>query len=442
MKSDLVYQPELFAEEADVALTHARFNARSGAFVDNMSLPVHRWYRYSAGFSADWVRALIEQLRPAQSRFSVLDPFAGVGTTLLASEASGAQSWGFETHPFIYRVAMAKIRGIHVELLDIKNTFADFLNRLPDGDSDALPKKLPILLSKCYTPNSLATLFSMRDVFLREFDHKTAESELIWLAITSILRMCSGAGTAQWQYVLPNKRKAEVRHPIVALRGKMTDILQDIEYAQRNAWSAQGEVILTDARSPAVNPRMQVDAVITSPPYPNNYDYADATRLEMTFWGEIAGWSDLQQSVRRHLIHSCSQHAAAEKLDVCDLLAEPILDPIREELSAACATLAEVRQSKGGKKTYHSMAAAYFRDLAQVFNSLRPLCRAGSLLCFVIGDSAPYGVYLDVDKWLGELALNAGFKSYSFEKVRDRNVKWKNRKHRVPLKEGRLWIKG
>jgi hypothetical protein len=51
-------------------------------------------------------------------------------------------------------------------------------------------------------------------------------------------------------------------------------------------------------------------------------------------------------------------------------------------------------------------------------------------------------VYVPVDKWLGELAIYAGFYSYEFEKLRDRNTKWKNRKHRVPLHEGRLWIKG
>jgi hypothetical protein len=88
------------------------------------------------------------------------------------------------------------------------------------------------------------------------------------------------------------------------------------------------------------------------------------------------------------------------------------------------------------------MAAAYFKDLGHVFRALRPLCREGSDLCFVIGDSAPYGVYLNVDDWLGKLAVAAGFKSYRFEKIRDRNVKWENRKHKVPLKEGRLWIRG
>ena len=51
-----------------------------------------------------------------------------------------------------------------------------------------------------------------------------------------------------------------------------------------------------------------------------------------------------------------------------------------------------------------------------------------------------YGVYVPVDDWLGKLAISAGFKNYHFEKLRDRNTKWKNRKHQVPLKEGRLWI--
>lgn len=63
-------------------------------------------------------------------------------------------------------------------------------------------------------------------------------------------------------------------------------------------------------------------------------------------------------------------------------------------------------------------------------------------MCWVIGDSAPYGVYAPIERWIGELALAAGFVDYRFEKLRDRNIKWKNRKHRVPLKEGLLWIEG
>ena len=89
------------------------------------------------------------------------------------------------------------------------------------------------------------------------------------------------------------------------------------------------------------------------------------------------------------------------------------------------------------------MIAAYFSDLADVWFSLRRVTKRGSKICFVIGDSAPYGVHIPVDEWFGELALYAGFNLYKFEKIRDRNVKWKlDRKHKVPLKEGNLWVDG
>ena len=88
------------------------------------------------------------------------------------------------------------------------------------------------------------------------------------------------------------------------------------------------------------------------------------------------------------------------------------------------------------------MLAAYFADMGETFKSLRRVTTHGSDLCFVIGDSAPYGVHAPVEKWFGQLALAAGFNEWTFEKIRDRNIKWKNRKHTVPLHEGRLWIKG
>ncbi|MGL5196637.1 MAG: hypothetical protein ACRC8Y_23855, partial [Chroococcales cyanobacterium] len=48
---------------------------RTGTFTDNMKLPIHRWFRYSAGFSADWVERAIGELNPQ----TLLDPFAGSG---------------------------------------------------------------------------------------------------------------------------------------------------------------------------------------------------------------------------------------------------------------------------------------------------------------------------------------------------------------------------
>jgi hypothetical protein len=58
-------------------------------------------------------------------------------------------------------------------------------------------------------------------------------------------------------------------------------------------------------------------------------------------------------------------------------------------------------------------------DMAKVFRALRPVCAEGSRLCFVIGDSAPYGVHAPAEQWLGRLAESAGFHSVSFDKLRD-----------------------
>jgi hypothetical protein len=157
---------------------------------------------------------------------------------------------------------------------------------------------------------------------------------------------------------------------------------------------------------------------------------------------EISGWGDLQESVRKYLVRSCSQHVPEKSVDLHAVLQSPELSPIRTEITQVCDELATVRESKGGRKTYHLMIACYFRDLAQTWKALRSVCTSPSKICFVIGDSAPYGVYVPVIPWLATLALAAGFKSYTFEKTRDRNIKWKNRKHRVPLQEGHLWIEG
>ena len=299
------------------------------------------------------------------------------------------------------------------------------------------------LLTKCYTPEALVRLDALKAAFLAGPEQDPDIAGLLWLAITAILRECSGAGTAQWQYVLPNKTKSKIADPFLAFAARLWMFCADMAEWQRNGAWPDADLRLMDSRSlKGFEPlRGRVGLVVTSPPYPNNYDYADATRLEMTFWGEIGGWGDLQGAVRHRLIRSCSQHTSAERLQLAELLEDPAIKPIRGELAGVCTELARVRESRGGRKTYHTMIAAYFGDLAKTWQALRPLCRPHAELCFVIGDSAPYGVYVPVEDWLGRLAVASGFTLNRFEKLRDRNMKWKNRKHRVPLKEGNLWLK-
>lgn len=406
-------------------------------FLDNLSLPIHRWFRYSAGFSANWVHQLIEKEKP-NGRFKVLDPFSGSGTVLLESELCGNEAIGIEAHPFIARISKAKLNWRQNPL-----AFRDFalsvLDQAKSSDIDICDP--PKLIKSCFPPEILVRLESLRKAWEVSADGSPL-SELTWLALASILRQCSPVGTAQWQYVLPEKNKARTLDPYEAFEAKVRLMSMDMRKRQSQSHEVQALMYRGDARECSQVPEGWADLVITSPPYANNYDYADATRLEMSFFGEIQGWGNLQSTVRKYLVRSCTQHVGSLSKETYEIIADPLLNPIRQELIEVCRQLEVERESHGGKKQYHTMIAAYFSDMARVWKALRRVTSNDSLVCFVIGDSAPYGIHVPVDRWLAEQAIAAGFKSYTFEKTRDRNVKWKNRKHRVPLHEGRLWIKG
>ncbi|MFN0051675.1 MAG: DNA methyltransferase [Planctomycetales bacterium] len=424
-------QLSLFEDDSPAPVKRAKADT-SSTFVQNTKLPVHRWFRFSAGFSATWAESVIR----AAGATRVLDPFAGSGTTLLAAEDAGADALGVEAHPFIYRVASAKLQR-HTEP-------EEFLRLARKVRATAAAREgsiggYPSLVTRCFPSEVLEELDVLRGA-VEDFRDDTGAWQLCWMALVGILRTCSPVGTAQWQYVLPKKEKKNSVGPFAAFDAMTSMIAADLRPFRST--SAQARVLEGDARELGGIPNDWADLVVTSPPYPNNYDYADATRLEMCFFREIDGWGDLQKSVRQYLVRACSQHVPERSIDLYEVLDASELHPIRDPLTKVCEQLAEVRKTRGGKKTYHLMVACYFHDLARTWLALRRTCAPGARACFVIGDSAPYGVYVPVDEWLGELALAAGFRSWTFERTRDRNVKWKNRKHRVPLCEGRLWVEG
>lgn len=413
----------------------------TSTFIDNTSLPIHRWFRYTAGFSAQWVEETVMTYLSKSGHsdnFKVLDPFAGSGTTLLSCDKLGVTSYGYESHPLVYEIATGKL---------LWNSDADlFLKTANDilvqAESDySTIDNYPDIVLKCYDEKNLEEIDHLKKALFSKSDNSSSY-KLSWLAFVSMLRASSYVGTAAWQYVLPNKRKVKVLSAFEAFSKQVNLMYEDMKIFQESQAKQCAALMKQDARKVSPVEENSIDLVITSPPYANNYDYADATRLELSVLGEIKSWGDLQSKIRPELIRSCTQMVSKEKKDTFQYLKDPLLIPIYNEILDVCTKLDIEKENHGGKKNYHTMVALYFLDLAKVWQELRKVCKEGSVVCFVVGDSAPYGVYVPVDEWLGRLAVAAGFKEYYFEKIRDRNVKWKNRKHKVPLKEGRLWIRG
>jgi len=80
------------------------------AFADNKLRPIHRWVPWIAGFSSEFVRDAFNRYLPNKrtETTTVLDPFCGVGTTLIEALRCGHNAVGFEINPYAALAARAK----------------------------------------------------------------------------------------------------------------------------------------------------------------------------------------------------------------------------------------------------------------------------------------------------------------------------------------------
>jgi hypothetical protein len=123
-----------------------------------------------------------------------------------------------------------------------------------------------------------------------------------------------------------------------------------------------------------------------------------------------------------------------------NLLSEELkahLPKSKVELTNKVCELSKLRLTKGGKKSYDILVAGYFNDMLQVLKETHRILKPSASCLLILGDSAPYGVYIPIDVYLGEVALSLGFKNYSVRELRARGGKWKAnpQRHKVALRE-------
>ncbi|MFQ5341247.1 MAG: DNA methyltransferase [Anaerolineae bacterium] len=110
LQQGLVEQLRLFEAEAEESIIPLESNGSTfhdPAFSGNKSLPIHRWVPWIAGFSSHFVEDVLD--RYLDDKGTVLDPFAGVGTTLVAAVLQGHDAVGFEINHYAVLACRAKV---------------------------------------------------------------------------------------------------------------------------------------------------------------------------------------------------------------------------------------------------------------------------------------------------------------------------------------------
>ncbi len=260
--------------------------AEYGTFKDSLRAPVHRWFKYPAGYSYRLVDAKLRQYKLGVDNI-ILDPFVGSGTTCVEARRQGVNSIGIEAHPFVYWVAKVKVKW-DLDLEEIVTTY----NRVVDDAKLALREgsveinELPELVRKCYSDKNLRKLVAIRDA-IKNQARSVAIRDFLNLALTDTLRNASKAATG-WPYIAPAEmhEKVSEKEALLEFRAQVGRMVDDLQFMQLTYGNKRVDCVIIqgDARLPQMEvEKGSVDLALTSSPYLNNYDYADRTRLETIF---------------------------------------------------------------------------------------------------------------------------------------------------------------
>lgn len=420
-----------------------------GTFKDSLRAPIHNWFTYPAGFSYKAVESSIRRNEMKQGQI-IYDPFMGSGTTNLVAKKLAINTYGVEAHPFVFRIAKTKMNWeinrdeVNHAILDVESHVKRQKQRFNGLDVQIfLGTEFPELVLKCYESSTLLDLLFIRNA-VTQGNFSEGIKDLFFVGLTSILRQVSTAATG-WPYIAPNKQKTTSlnKNAIYEFSHQIKKMLNDIQLtileANLGFRDSSHHIYNSDSRyTQNLIPSSSIDHVFTSPPYLNNFDYADRTRLELYFWGEAKNWSDISENIRTKLITSATTQIARDdpRYNLSEGLKEACPD-VFAFLQRAVRQLSEIRLTRGGRKSYDLLVSGYFNDMFLIILEVYRVLKPNTKAIFVLGDSAPYGIHIPTDDLIGKIGLSVGFSDYRIDVLRERGGKWKDnpQRHDVLLRE-------
>lgn len=412
-----------------------------GTFAESKQAPIHRWFQYPAGFSYRAAEHILK-IHNIHTGQIVYDPFVGTGTTVVVCKRQGIESYGIEAHPFVHKIATAKTDWNFdlAELINEANHITFELDLTRNRSAQIDTSSMPELVRKCFSEPNLRDLIYIRDYV--DQNVKTKYRLLFQVALVCALRQASAAATG-WPYIAPKKRIKE-KDGLETFKRQLFQMIDDLKSIPPEVRNTPSHIILGDARDSHL-PSDFFDLSFTSPPYLNNYDYADRTRLETYFNGYASTWNDITEKIRTQLIISATTQINRGEFDTQDIISDLIKDAepkIATALQQSVNKLSINRLTKGGKKSYDIMVGQYFNDMALALADNFRVLKKGAHSVLILGDSAPYGVHIPTEEYLGRIGVGLGFKKFHVQKLRNRGDKWKGntQRHHLALKESVLTL--
>jgi DNA methylase len=382
----------------------------------------HDWYRFVLSFPPHLIRNYAERFG-LSSGATVLDPFCGTGTTLVECKKLGIESIGIERNPIAWFASRVKLDwkvdpdGLISHAEEIAKSTSERLRNEGVSDDSSLPlfaqrkSETPklrslnadgarLLLRDSISPlplhKTLALIDSLQRAHRTEFnDHETLALAKAIVFDISNLHFGPEVGVG------PPRRDADV---VGSWLNRVRTMSADLRQL-RKLPDVRSVVYMSDARQlPATIRPLSVDAVITSPPYPNEKDYTRTTRLESVMLGFIKDKRELR-ALKQQLVRSNTR--SVYKRDDDDELIE------RRRI--------QLGKTSGFERMYARVTKLYFGGMARHLDDLRKVLKVGARLAYVVGDQASYfKVMIRTGQIIADLARPMGYALEDIELFRRR----------------------
>jgi DNA modification methylase len=415
-------QGELF--DTDVEADDQGSGLGDISFADNKTLRVHRWVPWIAGFSSEFVGGIINENLTGGS--TVLDPFAGVGTTLIEGAKRGHNVIGFEINPYAVMACRVKLNARKVDLVELRKEIERFggfyLAKMKNGyEPESAPPEGFNTRAEFYAPKVERKVLTFWD-YVNSME-KGEIRDLFRIAFASKMIKFSNYS---YEPSLGTRKAADKPriedYPVgEALHGKLEKMAEDIEWLQEETDARE-----TDAKvvhESFFNCRNHIEAntadlVVTSPPYLNNYHYIRNTRPHL-YW---MGFADTPKDYKplEHRNYGKYWQTVRDDEDVVDL---DFSNP-PDDLNDLIGKLRELNPEKGvyGGNGWANYAATYFNDSYRFGKGLIHTLKPGAKAYVVVGNSILQGINFETDKHLANVCERAGMKIEDVHTPRDARV--------------------
>ena len=403
--------------------------------------PYDRWFRYPAGFASDYASILLGQLT-LEADALVVDPFCGSGVAGTAARKSGYSFYGIEAHPLIAELAQIKLEPSPGAADGLMATCDELI--LEAAASPGSPSRLdaePDLVRRCFEPDTLLRLLALRENI--RMGMASVWAPYAKWALLGTLRDVASSKTG-WPYQRPgSSRTPRFKCALTRFRQRMGMMASDL--AASTPSSGTHQVVLGDSTERIAWSGLsgrRANACVSSPPYLNNFDYADATRLELYFWGDVTSWSQMCIEVRNGMLTATTQQSRLGRAKRATSTLRQFGE-LGEEVIGIATRLRNERLSRARGKEYDRVVPDYFVSVNLCLENLHQVLKPGSSVVLLIGDSAPYGVYIDTPRIVASLATTVGFATVGDMHLRKRGLRWANNgtRHSVELSERLVTLK-